>query len=113
RADRIMVTHIPADDNGVKSMSIMRDSCVEIEGHGESKINAAMAHGGVPLMVQTVEGLIDQRIDHIAVADFNGFKNLTDSVDGVEVDNPRVISVGDTSFAEVWVSIGGIVGRAF
>src|SRR5699024_12520784 len=76
RADSIMVAHIPSDRSGVQIMSIMRDSWVDIPGHGQSKINAAMAYGGVPLMVQTVEGLIDQRIDHIAVIDFNGFKNL-------------------------------------
>lgn len=113
RADSIMVAHIPSDRSGVQIMSIMRDSWVEIEGHGESKINAAMAHGGVPLMVQTVEGVIDQRIDHIAVADFNGFKNLTDSVDGVELNNPRAFSVGDTDFAEGTISLDGEDALAF
>lgn len=107
RADSIMVAHIPSDRSGVQIMSIMRDSWVEIPGYGESKINAAMAHGGVPLMVQTVEGLIDQRIDHIAVADFNGFQNLTDAVGGVEVNNPRAFTANGTDFAEGQISLNG------
>ena len=107
RADSIMVAHIPSDRSGVQIMSIMRDSWVEIPGHGQSKINAAMAYGGVPLMVQTVEGLIDQRIDHIAVIDFNGFKNLTDAVGGVEVNNPRAFSSDGMSFAEGPITLNG------
>src|SRR5699024_3687054 len=107
RSDTIMVAHIPSDRSGVQIMSIMRDSWVEIPGHGHAKINAAMAYGGVPLIVQTVEGLIDQRIDHIAVADFNGFKNLTEAVGGVEVNNPRDFTVGDTHFAQGNITLDG------
>lgn len=113
RADSIMVAHIPSDRSGVQIMSIMRDSWVDIPGHGQSKINAAMAYGGVPLMVQTVEGLIDQRIDHIAVIDFNGFKNLTDAVGGVEVNNPRAFSVNGISFAEGPITLDGDEALAF
>lgn len=89
RADTIMVAHIPSDRDSVQIMSIMRDSWVEIPGHGNAKVNAAMAYGGVPLMVQTVEGLVDQRMDHVGVVDFNGFQNITDALGGVTVNNPR------------------------
>lgn len=107
RADTIMVAHIPSDRSGVQIMSIMRDSWVEIPGHGQAKINAAMSYGGVPLMVQTVEGLIDQRIDHIAVVDFNGFKNITDSLGGVEVNNPQAFNVDGIQFAQGPISLDG------
>src|SRR5699024_10515830 len=107
RADTIMVAHIPSDRSGVQIMSIMRDSWLEIPGHGEAKINAAMAYGGVPLMVQTVEGLIDQRIDHVAVIDFNGFQNMTDSLGGVEVNNPRAFSYDGVQFAQGPITLNG------
>ncbi|HLS01072.1 MAG TPA: LCP family protein, partial [Beutenbergiaceae bacterium] len=55
RADAIMVVHIPAERDQVDVMSIMRDNWVPIDGHGHAKINAALAYGGVPLMVSTVE----------------------------------------------------------
>jgi LCP family protein required for cell wall assembly len=87
RSDTIMVAHIPASRDAVYVMSILRDSWVEIPGHGEAKINAALSLGGVPLVVQTVETLIDARIDHIAIVDFESFKGLTDAVGGVEIDN--------------------------
>ena len=113
RADTIMVAHIPSDRSGVQIMSIMRDSWVDIPGHGQSKINAAMAHGGVPLMVQTVEGLIDQRIDHVAVADFNGFQHLTDAVGGVEVNNPRAFSTSKHDFAAGPITLNGEQALSF
>ena len=69
-------------------MSIMRDNWVPIDGHGYNKINAALAFGGVPLMVSTVENFIDTRIDHVAVIDFEGFKGLTDALGGVTVSSP-------------------------
>ena len=86
RADALMLMHIPADRKNIYTMSIMRDLWVDIPGHGESKINAALALGGTPLMVQTVESIFKQRIDHVAMIDFEGFKGLTDALGGVTVN---------------------------
>jgi LCP family protein required for cell wall assembly len=87
RADTMMLMHIPADRSEVQVMSIMRDTWTDVPGHGPHKINAAMALGGVPLVVQTVEGLFGVRVDHVASIDFEGFKGLTDALGGVEVNN--------------------------
>jgi LCP family protein required for cell wall assembly len=88
RSDSIMVAHIPADRKNVYVMSIMRDSWVEIPGHGKGKINAALSFGGVPLAIQTIEALLGSRIDHVAVIDFGGLKGVTDALGGVDIDNP-------------------------
>lgn len=88
RSDTIMWAHIPADRKNIFLMSIMRDTWVEIPGYGEAKINAAMAFGGVPLVVQTLEGLFNDRIDHVVMVDFEGFKAMTDALGGVELDVP-------------------------
>ncbi|WP_323958662.1 LCP family protein [Arthrobacter sp. JZ12] len=88
RFDTMMLLHLPADRDNVYVMSIMRDTWTEIPGHGEQKINAAMSLGGMPLVVQTVETMLDEPIDHVAIVDFEGFKGLTDALGGVTVDNP-------------------------
>lgn len=85
RSDTMMWVHIPADRKNITMMSIMRDTWVNIPGVGEAKINAAMAYGGVPLVVETLEGLFKNRIDHVAIVDFEGFKALTDSLGGITV----------------------------
>lgn len=88
RSDTIMVVHVPADRKNLYVMSILRDSWLEIPGHGTAKINAALSWGGVPLAVQTVETLLGVRIDHVAVVDFAGFKGVTDLLGGVDISNP-------------------------
>lgn len=88
RADTLMLVHIPADRSKIYSISLMRDLWVPIPARGHSKINAALAFGGVPLMVQTVESLFGQRIDHVAMIDFEGFVGMTDALGGVEVNIP-------------------------
>jgi LCP family protein required for cell wall assembly len=92
RSDTIMIVHVPANRQHLSVMSIPRDSWLEIPGHGEAKINSALAYGGVPLAVQTVEGVIGARIDHVAVVDFTGFKAVTDALGGVDIDNPIAFS---------------------
>jgi LCP family protein required for cell wall assembly len=88
RSDTIMVVHVPADRENIYVMSILRDSWLEIPGEGEAKINAALSLGGVPLAVQTIEGLLGARIDHVAIVDFAGFKGVTNALGGVDIDNP-------------------------
>ncbi|MDN5557808.1 MAG: LCP family protein [Ruaniaceae bacterium] len=107
RSDTIMVVNIPADRESINIMSIMRDNWVEIPGRGMNKINAAMSFGGIPLTVQTIEGIIDVPIDHVAVIDFEGFKGLTDAVGGVTLNNPNSFSAGGTTFAQGEITLQG------
>lgn len=87
RADSMLLVHIPADRSGVQVISFMRDNWVSIPGHGDAKLNAALAYGGTPLLVQTLEEITDVRIDHVAITDFEGFKGLSEALDGVTVNN--------------------------
>jgi LCP family protein required for cell wall assembly len=88
RSDTMMLVHIDADRRNVYVMSIMRDLWVPIPGHGTAKINAALAWGGTPLTVQTVEQLLQVRIDHVAIFDFAGLKDITNAIGGVDVESP-------------------------
>lgn len=116
RADTLILVHIPADRQQVYSISLMRDLWVGIPGQGEAKINAALALGGVPLMVQTVESVLEQRVDHVAIVDFESFKGLTDALGGVEVqaEVPFVSSApGAYAFSAGTNSLNGVEALAF
>jgi LCP family protein required for cell wall assembly len=91
RSDAIMVVHLSEDGSDAQLISIPRDSYVPVEGYGKTKINAAFSFGGPSLLGRTVEGVTGLRIDHIAVADFAGFKGITTAVGGVLVYIPRDI----------------------
>lgn len=94
RSDTIMLVHVPADRRNVFVTSIMRDTWVPIPAKGTHKINAAFSYGGVPLAVQTIETLLDTRIDHVASIDMEGFKGLTEAIGGVDVNVPASFTSG-------------------
>lgn len=98
RSDTMMWVHIPADRKNIYIMSIMRDTWVDVPGHGESKVNSAMAFGGIPLTVQTLEGMFHTRLDNVAIIDFEGFKAMTDALGGVEVNVPVAFNTKQFSF---------------
>ena len=85
RSDTLMIVHIPADRQDAYLVSIPRDSYVHIPGHGKDKINAAFSLGGPDLTVRTVEKLTDVYINHVAMIDWSGFKDLTHAIGGVQV----------------------------
>lgn len=116
RSDTMMVVHISADRKSIQVMSLMRDFWVDIPGRGKAKLNAAMAYGGVPLTVQTIEGIIDSRIDHVAMVDFQGFKGVTNALGGVTVDNPRAFSSSrkdNFSYAQGKITLNGAQALSF
>ncbi|WP_412161310.1 LCP family protein [Curtobacterium flaccumfaciens] len=113
RSDTLMLVHVPADRQHVYLMSIMRDSWVEVPGHGRAKINAAYSWGGVPLTVQTVEQLLDVRVDHVAEIDFAGFADMTDALGGVTVDSPRAFSARGHDFTAGANRLDGAAALAF
>jgi LCP family protein required for cell wall assembly len=87
RSDALMVMHVAGDRKSAYLISFPRDMYVPIPGHGKDKINAAFAYGGPPLTVRTVEGLVNTRMDHVALIDFEGFIQLTEQLGGVTVYN--------------------------
>ncbi len=95
RSDTMMWVHIPGDREAVYVMSIMRDLWVEIPGEGTHKLNAAYSFGGVPKTIQTLEGMFDTRIDHVAAVDMAGFEGLVDTLGGVDITVPESFRAGN------------------
>ncbi|WP_422738585.1 LCP family protein [Micromonospora sp. WMMD729] len=91
RTDTIILAHLPKDRQSAQLIAIPRDSWVSVpespQGRGgrDAKINAAFAWGGVPLMVQTIEKFTGVRVDHVAMVDFAGFKEIVDALGGIDV----------------------------
>lgn len=65
--------------------SIPRDSLVEIPGYGRTKVNAAYAYGGPPLLVQTLEGATGLSVDGYTEIGFAGLQDVVDSLGGIEI----------------------------
>jgi LCP family protein required for cell wall assembly len=93
RSDTIMFLHISADRKHAYVLSVPRDSYVTIYDQngkpaGRHKINAAFSLYGPSAYVSTMEHLTGIRMDHLAVIDWDGFRQLTDALGGVEIYIP-------------------------
>lgn len=96
RSDVMMFIHISGDRKRIDIMSIPRDTWVTIPCYAKGKINWAMSYGGVPCAVKTVEKFLHTHIDHFALINFSGVKEMANILGGVTVDNPRAF-VSDTN----------------
>lgn len=83
RTDTILVLTKP--NSGTRSLiSIPRDSLVQVNGT-YMKINAVAQLSGEKALVQQVETITGQKIDHVAQIKFNGLKDVVDALGGVDL----------------------------
>ena len=96
RSDTMLLVHISKSRDKAMIISLPRDSLVTIPAHrstdgrkdigiSKSKINAAFAWGGAPLLIQTVELATNLRIDHYIEINFAGFAGIVDALGGIQV----------------------------
>lgn len=78
RTDTIMIARYHPEKNTYKLISIMRDTYVEIPGHGKNRINTAFAIGGPELLRETIKENFDIDIQYYSIVDFEGFVQLID-----------------------------------
>ncbi|MDE6313260.1 MAG: LCP family protein [Lachnospiraceae bacterium] len=86
RSDSMIILSINSKNNRIVMTSILRDSYVEIPGHGSNRINAAYSYGQEALLIQTIEQNFKIPIDAYAKVDFFSFIDIVDAVGGVEID---------------------------
>jgi LCP family protein required for cell wall assembly len=93
----IMVLHINADHHAGGVVSIEPESIVRVPGHGQTLLESALANGGPSLLVQTVEQLTHEQINHYARIDFRRVAKVVDVLGGVNVTLPdQTTSFGHT-----------------
>jgi LCP family protein required for cell wall assembly len=90
RSDSIMLLRVGGGANS--QLSILRDTVVDIPGHGRGKINAAYAFGGPSLAIETVEQYLGTPINHLVEVNFENFPELIDSLGGITYTGNCVIS---------------------
>ncbi|MDQ0255415.1 LCP family protein required for cell wall assembly [Evansella vedderi] len=91
RTDTIMIAQYRPDEGEAKLVSLMRDTYVTIPGHGNNKINASFALGGLELLRQTIWENFKIDLHYYAQVNFDSFERIVDTLapDGIEVDVAR------------------------
>jgi polyisoprenyl-teichoic acid--peptidoglycan teichoic acid transferase len=86
RADSIMIANINFENKTIDLISLLRDTLVDIKGHGMDKLNHSYAYGGADLALETINSNFDLDIDKYVSVDFYSLAKVIDIVGGVDID---------------------------
>ena len=113
RPDSLSVLHLDPKTGSCRILAIPRDTRTELPGYGQSKVNHALAVGGVPYEMLVVEQLLGIQIDHYGLVDFAGIEGLVDSVGGVTVNNSQAFNHLGFTFAQGEIKLDGEQALAY
>jgi LCP family protein required for cell wall assembly len=93
RTDTMVIAILRPNEGQVSLISIPRDLWVSIPGWENQRINTAYQHGnsagypggGPGLLKDTIQYNLGIRIDHTALVDFDGFRQIVDTLGGVDI----------------------------
>ncbi|MFC1639071.1 LCP family protein [Patescibacteria group bacterium] len=122
--DTIILASYRPSDGRVAMLSVPRDLLVPVPGHGWRKINSVNAFGelnspgrGGDLTRTTMEGLLGIDIPYYVRIDFQGFRQIIDSIGGLDIYVERGFTdysyptynhgVQVVSFDEGWTHMNG------
>lgn len=105
RTDTIMLIRIAPGGGGATAVSLPRDSWIAIPAYKgldgkqhaatHDRINTLYQRGGPELMIRTLEGITNLRIDHYVEINFAGFLSMVDAVGGVPMCIPKDVTDKD------------------
>lgn len=112
RPDSLAVLHL--DDSGAcRLLAIPRDSRAELPGYGQSKVNHALAVGGIEYEMLVIENYLGIELDHYGLVDFEGVTQVVDTVGGITVENPLAFTSGNSQFPAGEIQLNGEQALAY
>ena len=85
RSDAMVVLTVNPLSQKVVMTSLLRDSYVDIPGHGQERLNEAYNLGGTSLLKKTIRQNYGIRIDAFMVVNFGDLIEFVDDIGGVEM----------------------------
>jgi LCP family protein required for cell wall assembly len=86
RSDTLIYTIVRPKDGNVLMLSIPRDTYADIAGRDEKdKITHAYAYGGAEMAIESVQKLLNAKVDHYASINFQGFVQVVDTLGGISL----------------------------
>lgn len=86
RSDAIMILTLDEEHKVMKLTSIMRDSYVDIPGHGDDKITHAYAFGGPELAMKTLNENFKVNVEDFMAVNFTSLPEIIDKIGGVKIN---------------------------
>lgn len=116
RSDALLAVSINPDARSTLIVSIPRDTRTTLAGLQQprtDKINHAYAYGGVESTVATVEQFLGVPVSRYVQADMDGFRDMVDLLDGVQVDNGSAFVYEGFTFREGTLHLNGEEALAY
>lgn len=114
RSDTMLVATVNPREKKTTLISVPRDTRTEIVGHDTTeKIAHAYAYGQEKMAMDTVDNLLDMQLDHYIWINMEGFEELVNAVDGVEVDNKFEFEQDGIKFPKGHNSLNGEEALAY
>lgn len=88
RSDVLMIAFLNGDTGKINLLSVPRDTRVLINGKYH-KINSAYALGKEEQTIETLENLLNIKIDNYVKFSFETFRNVIDAIGGVDFEVPQ------------------------
>lgn len=85
RSDSMMLVSFNKAQNKSTVISFLRDTLVDIDGYGKSRLGHTYAYGGVGLTINTLNQTYDLDIQNYVTISFDNLVNVIDEIGGVEV----------------------------
>lgn len=85
RSDSMMLVSYNAAENKATLASFLRDSLVDIDGYGKSRLGHTYAYGGVGLTINTINEVYDLDIQNYVTISFENLVSVIDRLGGIEV----------------------------
>lgn len=98
RPDSLAVLHIDPSTGSCRILAVPRDSRAVLPGYGHSKINHALAVGGIPYEMLVVEEYLGIELDNYVLVDFAGVESVVDELGGITVENPEAFVMEGQTF---------------
>lgn len=95
RTDVIILAHLDLVNNTINMLQIPRDTYVANNGRGDRKINSAWGAGEEKTVFAEVKKVTGVEVDKFVLVDTSQFRNIIDTIGGVEYDVPINMNYDD------------------
>ena len=85
RSDTMMLVSFNKAEGKATVISFLRDTLIDIDGHGMSKLGHTFAYGGVGLTINTLNKQFDLDIQDYIIINFENLVEIIDELGGIQV----------------------------
>ena len=105
RSDTIMLVSLDSEHKSLSILSIPRDTIIKWGGYNDKITHVIGYKGAEQNTIDAVKGLLGVPVNYYVKLSFEGFRNVIDILDGVEVTVPNVGGSGGMYYSDPYQNL--------